>query len=227
MPSSFQAVAVIVVALLPGALYIWSFERMAGAYGVGFSDRFLRFIGASSVFHAGLAPATYWFWSAQWSAIVAGRQVSWWMWVLVVVYVALPVGVGTAVGSAARRRAAWARWLTGPDLAPRAWDHVFAGKRDGWVRLKLKSGSWVGGGYATSAEGISSYTSGYPHDQDLYISTAVAVHPETGEFERDNSGRVVFLDSGILVRWDEVEYLDFIDDAPDLAVGVDVHEEDR
>ncbi len=35
--------------------------------------------------------------------------------------------------------------------------------------------------------------------------------PETGEFELDASGDVVPTGSGILVRWDEVEYLDFIE----------------
>ncbi len=35
MPSTFQTAAVFVVALRPGALYVWAFERQAGRYGIG------------------------------------------------------------------------------------------------------------------------------------------------------------------------------------------------
>ena len=47
MPNTFQALAVLLVALLPGALYVWSFERQAGRWGIGLSDRVLRFVGGS------------------------------------------------------------------------------------------------------------------------------------------------------------------------------------
>ena len=66
MPTSFQAAAVLAIELLPGAMYIWSFERQAGRWGIGLSDRVLRFVGASAIFHAFFAPASYWFWSTQW-----------------------------------------------------------------------------------------------------------------------------------------------------------------
>jgi hypothetical protein len=38
---------------------------------------------------------------------------------------------------------------------------------------------------------------------------AVSVDPATGEFERDAGGNVIVFDSGLLVRFDEVEVLDF------------------
>ena len=63
MPDTFQAVAVAVVALLPGALYVWAFERQAGRWGIGLSDRLLRFVGGSALFHAAAAPLTYWIWA--------------------------------------------------------------------------------------------------------------------------------------------------------------------
>jgi hypothetical protein len=62
MPDTFQASGVIVVALLPGALYVWSFERIVGAGGIGLSDRVLRFVGSSVVFHALSAPIGYRLW---------------------------------------------------------------------------------------------------------------------------------------------------------------------
>ena len=52
MPDTFQAIAVLAVALLPGALHVWAFERQAGRWGIGLSDRLLRFVGGSVLFHA-------------------------------------------------------------------------------------------------------------------------------------------------------------------------------
>ena len=46
MLSSLQAVFTLAVALLPGALFVWDFERQTGQrYGIRSRDRFLRFVG--------------------------------------------------------------------------------------------------------------------------------------------------------------------------------------
>lgn len=211
MPTSFQAVAVLVVALVPGALYVWSFERRAGRWGIGLSDRIFRFIGVSAIFHTLLAPATYWFWSTQWSRLRDQDGPSWWLWAVAVGYVALPLLVGSWVGYATRKGSRWALFFTGPDPAPRAWDYLFQGNRDGWIRLKLKSGTWVAGAYATSVGGLRSYAAGYPEDQDFFLATTVSVDPDTGAFLFDEKNEVVLQEGGLLVRWDEVEYLQFID----------------
>lgn len=212
MPSTFEALAVLVIALLPGALYIWSFERLAGRWGATLSDRVFRFVGSSAVLHALGAPATYWFWSTQRKALTARGDPSWWLWLLVVGYVAVPFVIGSLVGYGTRHEWAWTRVVTGPDPAPRAWDYLFQGERDGWVRLKLKSGPWIGGGYATGAEAdLKSYTAGYPEPQDIYLAAAVVLDADTGEFTFGPDGKPLRTGSGLLVRWEEVEYLEFID----------------
>jgi hypothetical protein len=210
VPSTFQAVAATAVALLPGALYIWAFERQAGRWGVGLSDRLLRFIGGSALFHAAFAPVTYWLWTDQWPRIRAGQPVSLWLWGVVTAYVVIPLAVGTAIGWGTRKRKTWAHWFTGPDPAPRAWDYLFQHEADGWIRLRLKSGVWLGGAYAT-ANGRKSYTAGYPESQDIFLAAAVPLDPDTGEFLLDETGNVELLPGGLLLRWDEVEYLEFID----------------
>jgi hypothetical protein len=211
MPSTFHTAAVIVVALLPGALYVWSFERQAGRWGIGLSDRVFRFVGGSAIFHAVFAPATYWVWTTQWPEVRGGLHISWWLWPVTLAYVAVPMAVGTTIGKATRRVSRWSRWFTGPNPAPRAWDHLFSSNVDGWVRLRLKSGSWIGGAFASTSDGRRSYAAGYPEDQDIYLADAVAVNPETGEFQRDCDGSVVVLGGGLLLRWDEIEYLQFIE----------------
>ena len=192
MPGTFQSLAVTAVVLLPGALYIWAFERQAGRWGVGLSDRLLRFIGGSALFHAAVAPGTYWLWTTQWPRLRTSRPVSLWLWLAVAAYVLVPLVAGTTIGRGTRRGTTWARWFTGPDPAPRAWDHVFQHEADAWVRLRLKSGTWLGGAYAT-ANGRQSYTAGYPEAQDIYLAAAVPVDPDTGEFQTNHHGSIEVL----------------------------------
>ncbi len=210
MPTSFEAVAVLFVALLPGALYIWSFERMAGRWGVGLSDRVLRFVGASAIVHSVLAPASYWLWTSTWPSIATGASNPLWLWVIASIYVVVPLAAGTLIGRATRSRVGWTRWITGPDPAPRAWDYLFQGERDGWVRIKLKTGPWIGGAYASAGE-LKSYSAGYPEQQDIFLARGVELDPDTGEFLFDESGSVRLGAGGLLVRWDEIEYLEYID----------------
>jgi hypothetical protein len=99
----------------------------------------------------------------------------------------------------------------GPTRAPRAWDHLFGSRPDGWIRLRLRSGSWLAGAYAKRPDGSRSYAAGYPEEQDLYLIEAMDVDPDTGEFRFGDHGYPVSRGSGILVRWSEVEYLEFIE----------------
>lgn len=213
MPSSAAAAAVFVIALLPGALYVWSFERLAGRWGIGLSDRVLRFVGGSAVLHAVFAPATYWIWKDLWPSIDGRDRLSWWTWLLPIAYVAVPIVAGYVVGNGVRGDKAWTKYVVGLDPAPRSWDYLFQHHVDGWIRLRMKSGVWLGGAFA-NANGRRSYAAGYPEPQDLYLAAAVAVDPDTGDFSLSEGGEVELLPGGLLVRWEEVEYLEFIDATP-------------
>lgn len=75
----------------------------------------------------------------------------------------------------------------------------------------MKSGVWLAGAFATRADGSRSYASGYPEDPDLYLVETVDVDPTTGTFRVDDEGRPIPRGSAMLVRWEEVEYLEFIE----------------
>lgn len=212
MPNSFESVAVLLLAVLPGALYTWGFERMVGNWGISLSDRLLRFVGTSAIFHALLAPLSYWLWSTylRTGIVASGEPLPWGLWAVVVVFVAIPFGAGTIVGRGTSQRSEWATVFTGPDPAPRGWDHFFASRPDGWIRLKLKSGPWIGGAFAPSDSGLESYAAGYPESQDLFLARTVEVDPDTGQFLLEG-GRPIIRDSSLLIRWEEVEFLEFID----------------
>jgi hypothetical protein len=205
VPSTFQALAVVLVALLPGGLFMWAVERLAGRYGIGFSDRLLRFVGVSVVLHVLAAPATYRIWHdyLRTDALPRGETLPLWMWPVAMLYVGVPIVLGTLFGLGLRR---WdlPEVVTGANPAPTAWDHVLSTAPDGWIRMKLKSGVWIGGAYA---EG--SYAGGYPEPADMFVSQAVEIDPETGEFARDQHAQAVLKGYGFIVRWAEVEYLEF------------------
>lgn len=207
-----ETVVVAAIAALPGALYTWSFEQRVGAWGARTSDRILRFLGIAAAFHALFAPVEVWFWA---SYLETGRlgsgDVPFALWLAPILYVAIPTGSGILVGWGTRHGKRWATWFTGASPAPRAWDHFFFTEPDGWVRLKLRSGDWMAGAFAREGEGPPSYASGYPEAQDLWLTQVVEVDQATGSFILDEHGDPVRRGSGILIRWGEVEYLEFFD----------------
>jgi hypothetical protein len=142
-----------------------------------------------------------------------GRPLPWWVWLFVAALIGVPLGLGTTIGMAAHNRTRWSRLFTGEHPAPRAWDNLFSTEDlTGWVRLRLKAeNAWILGAYGTAPDGnLRSYAAGFPHPQDLYlVDTAEA--DRDGQFVTDDDGNVVLRGIGVLVRWDEVTYLEFIE----------------
>lgn len=68
----------------------------------------------------------------------------------------------------------------------------------------------MGGVYATENRDLASYASGYPHAQDLYLAETIEVSPDSGEVMEEN-GRPVLRGVGLLIRWEEIEFLEFIE----------------
>lgn len=52
MISTSQALAVALLALLPGASYTFAFVRRVGGFGMSLSDRLVRLLAASALFSA-------------------------------------------------------------------------------------------------------------------------------------------------------------------------------
>ncbi len=75
----------------------------------------------------------------------------------------------------------------------------------------MKNGIWLGGAFATRPGGTRSYAAGYPEEQDLYLVEAVECDRDSGDFLLDDRGTPVSRGSSMLIRWSEVEYLDFIE----------------
>ena len=203
MSENLEAVLALLLAVLPGALVVWGFERISGRWAIGVTDRLLRFFGISAVLHALAAPATYTIWR-DYVRPHDAKPLPWWLWGVALLYVVVPLFGGSVLAWRVDRGGRWATKIVGTSTPPSAWDFVFNDKRNAWVRLKLKSGTWIGGAYV---EG--SHAAGYPEQPDLYLKVAVDVDADTGEFGRDKDGNAITNPYGVLVRWDEVEFLEF------------------
>lgn len=197
-PTTLVALAVLVVAVLPGGVYTWGFERQAGPFGVTFTDRVLRFLGVSLVFHLLLAWPEYALyrvlagrWDGRAQLPVAEFAL---LWGGLVVITAVPFVTGAVIGSlyATRTtRQGWSRlrrgWLTaarettllrlavGPAPAPRAWDDVFSDRPAAYLRVRMEDGTFIAGRFAAD-----SYAAGFPNDPDLYLEEAWDVDQRTG-----------------------------------------------
>ena len=140
MTDTYQSLVVTLLALLPGALYTFAVERQAGRWGATTTDRLSRFLAASALFQVFLAPLTYEAYRVfvHTHRLANGRPLPWWTWFALIAYVTVPAAAGDVIGRATHRRARWARLLTGPAPAPRAWDNLLAyAGRTGWIRLRL------------------------------------------------------------------------------------------
>lgn len=210
MPGTFEAVIAALVAVLPGALAVWGFERISGRWAIGLSDRLLRFLGISAVLHALAAPITYTLWREYFSdgARTGVEPLPLWLWAVALGYVVVPLALGSGLAWAGDNEASWTKWAVGNNPAPTAWDAVFSSQPTGaYVLMKLKSGRWVGGQFV---EG--SYVGGYPEPADIYLLRELKVDQSAEDFAVDAGGNHIQQGSyGLLVRWEEIEFLEVSD----------------
>jgi hypothetical protein len=219
MPSTFQALAVALLALLPGALYELAREQRSGRWGLRGTDQLFRLLAFSVVIQVVIAPLTYWLYAHYviTGHFRQGRLVSGWMWVLLFAYLVVPFALGrfTALGHRYRSLRSLSKWqrlivwvvnlYTDAAPAPRAWDYLFGDRsRKGWIILHLNDGSRIGGAWN------SSYAAGYPDEQDLYLAKQVELTTD-GRFQLGGDGLPQSLQKSLLIRWNEVRYLDFYD----------------
>lgn len=209
--TGFDAAMLVLIALLPGALFTWSYERWAGRFGIGLQDRVLRFVGGSAVLLSAFAAPLYWLYSNHWATVITRGPLPKGLALFPILYTGLPLFAGGLLGYGWSKNWNWARFLGGKRRAPRAWDHMFQDGPTGWMRCKLKSGAWIGGAFGLY-NGRKPYAAGYPEPADIYLTATLSLNPETGEIDTSEGNQVV-RDSSILIGWEEIEYLEFIESA--------------
>ena len=208
--STFQALAVAALAVLPGALYTFAYERVVGAFGVQLADRVTRFLAASAVFLALLAGPIYLLYQKYVVTGLFGEGAlnAGCVWAVSLLYVIIPWAAGAIVGKGTTRGWKWAVALTGSAPEPRAWERIWGRRPDALVRIRLKSGSWVGGVFATSPDGVHAYAGAFPSDGDLFLTGQLKVDPDTGECSTEEDGTPVVVQRGLWIRCSEIDYMD-------------------
>jgi hypothetical protein len=190
-------IIVVVVFLIPGLLYMWTFERLAGRTRLKGTERLLRAVAWSTFLYAVASP-----WLLSVGQRVANEvTVSPWEMLLgaVMLMFLLPVacGFGMAQFRWSESRNALLRRFTAVDPTPTSWDFIFTAGGPYFVRARLRSGERVGGFF-----GDNSVASSYPEAQDLYLEEAWRL-----------AGDGTFLDPlpgtrGLLLTHDDLELIE-------------------
>ena len=172
VPTTWTALLLLCIAVLPGATFTFGFERQASAYGVTLADRVLRFVAVSVAVDALLSWPVYLAYRAWFAdrAFAGGQFAA--VWALAVVGAVGPTTLGNAVGRLYRTRAnrpgwRWLRLVRGPNAAPRAWDHLFSDAPTAYLRVRTTAGTWLAGLFASN-----SYAGKFPHTSDLWLEQA-------------------------------------------------------
>lgn len=210
MIGTFQALLVVMVAVLPGAAYNFAYERVFGSFGDTVADRLTRFLSASAVMHALVAGLTYtgYLKLIKSGDLARGAVHAWIVEGIAVAYVLIPIALGAFVGYGLTKRWPPFLFLFGKDHETRAFDWLWRQGKDGIVRISLTNDRWIAGIFATTDKS-KSYAGNDPNSPDLWMSQQCIVDAETGEYETDGDGKPKTLDIGLLVRWENVRYLEF------------------
>ena len=216
VPTSLSGLLVALVALLPGGVHTWMYERVTGKSLSQAGDRLSRLLAASAVYLV-LSAFAFPVLASVARAASSGGGTSWWRYFVVVgLLVVLPALVGGGAGLLTNRRhqRGWrgrlGRLIAGVGHASRAWDHLFGvqGLR-GSVRVVLTDGTHLIGYWGERGDaGLGgsppsrSYASGYPGQQrDLYISQLIRIDQADGSSQTTAGA--------LWVPADSIRYLEF------------------
>ena len=211
IPTSLIALSIITVAVLPGSMYTWAFERQVAAYGANLADRVLRFVALSVLFHLALGWVEYWLFRIAFSGHRFGGGQFAIAWATVAILVVVPAAFGTVIGGLYASRSdrdgwAWIRrrlsaqtephilqFILGRTPAPRAWDNMFSERQNLYLRVETTDGTAVAGLFADK-----SYAGGFPHDADLFLEESWSMRDD-GSLDQP-LGYPVYLPAGQIAR---------------------------
>jgi hypothetical protein len=227
VPDSFEALAVIFFAVLPGAIFVYAVERQVGAWGVKASDRVLRFVVLSAAFYVLWLPYGYILYRSYIlnHDLLDRGHFPFWHWVVLTIHYVgvlayfgvLPWVLGTICGRQIKKGNEVVGEMFGHTMRPpRAFDYLFRDdKLAGYVRMLVllpDKASWVAGCFTDEGNGRRAYVSGYPENPpDIYLPIRLRCDATTGAFLRDTQGQLIADNIGVLVSGEKIAYLEFID----------------
>ena len=204
MPTTFQALLILVLFIVPGFIMMQTFTG-ARAYSER-SD--LKFVIQSALFGSLIHIFFAWWTIELYSSYVDGALLTdsfgqFYLWLAVVIFAA-PALAGTIAGRLARnvRISAWFLNIGIPisQRVPTAWDEVFQDGCGYWVIIELVDGSKVGGKYSTNSAVATS-----PSSRDIYIEEVYNID------ENDSFGDAMVGTKGAWVDGTQIKLIKFFE----------------
>ncbi|ADJ44714.1 hypothetical protein AMES_2889 [Amycolatopsis mediterranei S699] len=203
IPSTMQQVAILVILVLPGVFYQAVRDRLKGPLAAEREpgNRLLRVMAVSA-----LLDVCYALVAGPWlvemavgngpgplSGVAHHPRTAGLIALLLVV--AVPTGLAWAEAALVRRRG---RPVYDP--VPTAWDALFRRRSSCFVRVRTKSGAWVGGWY-----GRNSFAAAYPQTADLFLESQYRLTADGTFLEKMPAT------GGVYISGAEVEVLEILE----------------
>jgi hypothetical protein len=215
MPSTLQALGIVLLAVLPGALATLAYERHRPGRTVDSAERVVRFVGVTLL----VSPIAFLLAYPVWREVLHrpalaadGRRIyvndlangdasKWWS-LVVVAYVVIPVLLGLLAGAVVKayveQKPERIKRSLGANLT--AWDVIFLEGGPIVIAARLRSDVWVAGLF-----GSRSYASAPAvKNKELLLEEEYEVDAD-GRVDRDADGVPVPKGGSVLICWSDVE----------------------
>lgn len=214
--STLQAVGLLILTIVPGAVLTFSYERHAGPLAGHPNERSLRFLIGTAIVFPFTATLALWTFARVLHVPVGEppreyrnrladpSDVSLWWTFVPLAYVLIPWLLGRLGGSTRlalrRRTVASGTSSLAPGLA--AWDVVFLDPGPKLISIKLRNGPWVAGIFAAS----SFASAPAAKEKELLLERQVGVD-DSGQIQRDESGIPLQGSGAVVVHYSDVELM--------------------
>jgi hypothetical protein len=211
MPTSIQAVLVVVIFLMPGFVASRVLSYTYPSSEPTDARLILTAITLSCFNYALLS----------WLFVLSWKKLWYQNTTFLVFLVLLTLLISPVLSSLGLLKLVRSRWVRTfrqtfgiPHPDPKAWDYFFRRGIPCWVVATLRSGRVIGGLY-----GSNSFASSYPSAEDLYLEQLCNMTPEGG------MAGLAALTVGGIIRMENVELLEFFEYQPENIIFVLAAEE--
>lgn len=222
-----QTLGLIVALLVPGGLFLWSYERKSSSYSRrDLKDRAARLAAASVLLLTATAPVAWYAYIQFWQGLISGKadySIGWLIrWLAASGYLVGVILCGPAAAainrafrdcitpSEPRDCGKLRMWVARKTLEqrpnPTAFEYL-AAHGPFLIRAKTKTGQFLAGLYEPPKpddQQLTSHASSEPQSQDIYLRRTVFIDKD-GNFYRDADGNLCIGQGGLYISADVIE----------------------
>ena len=241
-----QSLGLIVALLVPGGLFLWSYERKSSSYRRrDLKDRVVRLAAASVILLTITAPIAWYAYIQFWQGLISGGSEYTWMWhrwlaacgyLAAVVFIVGPLAATInqrlrshlrLSGDEINRRQRLLRWVALKVLEVRPNPNAFEFLADNGpfiMRIETKSGKVLAGVFDDTESKEDplylSHASTDPQNRDIYLRDLILV-TEDGKFVHNEDKTLSYGQGGLYIGADVIESAQIIRDYEGGSNGSD------